>query len=532
MCLIAVVSTPAHAQTIQSEKYTFRAVTLVRGLQNPWSMAFLPDGRMLVTEREGRLRIVSKDFKLDPKPVEGLPEIVATGQGGLFDVAIHPQYPQNGWIYWAYNASGPGGWGTTLARGKLDGYRMANVQILFSLEPKTRTGQHFGGRIVFDGKGMVYLTLGDRGEMARAQKADDHAGSVIRLHDDGRVPADNPFVNRAGALGSVWSYGHRHPQGLQFHPGTGRFWSTEHGPSGGDEINVIDAGHNYGWPLVSSGTDARRKYEASRPDMDSPLAFWTPSIAPGGIEFYTGNRFPRWKNSLFIAGLGGQQLRRLETDGDRVAHQEVLFRELGRVREVVTGPDGLLYLALNAPDRLARLVPTDETAPSAPVAAVTRSVVGRTPEGTDVELFTLTNRHGAVAKIMSYGAILADLRVRDRDGKLGSVVREITPSEQGFARGFPQAGAVFGRVANRIANARFTLDGREVQVTPNSKPNHIHGGTKNFSRVVWTATPATAPGIAAVTLTYVGAIVDQNNMKGIVDFGGMGGATFTAVRKQ
>lgn len=197
ICLVAVVSAPAAAQTVQSEKHAFRVVTLVRGLQNPWSLAFLPDGRMLVTEREGRLRIVSKDFQLDPKPVEGLPEIVASGQGGLFDVVIHPQYAQNGWIYWAYNAPGPGGWGTAMARGKLDGYRMSNVQVLFSMEPKTRAGHHFGGRIVFDGKGLVYLTLGDRGDMPRAQKLDDHAGSVIRLLDDGRVPADNPFVNRA-----------------------------------------------------------------------------------------------------------------------------------------------------------------------------------------------------------------------------------------------------------------------------------------------------------------------------------------------
>ena len=184
MTVLMTLIAPATAQTIQSEKHSFRVVTLVRGLQNPWSMAFLPDGRMLVTEREGRLRIVSKDFKLDPKPVEGLPEIVATGQGGLFEVAIHPQYAQNGWIYWAYNAPGPGGWGTTLARGKLisdaNNYRMTEVQLLFSMEPKTRTGQHFGGRIVFDGKGIVYLTLGDRGDKPRAQKLDDHAGSVTR----------------------------------------------------------------------------------------------------------------------------------------------------------------------------------------------------------------------------------------------------------------------------------------------------------------------------------------------------------------
>ncbi|MEY4598865.1 MAG: hypothetical protein RLZZ445_1662 [Pseudomonadota bacterium] len=349
MCLIAVVSTPAHAQTIQSEKYTFRAVTLVRGLQNPWSMAFLPDGRMLVTEREGRLRIVSKDFKLDPKPFEGLPEIVATGQGGLFDVAIHPQYPQNGWIYWAYNASGPGGWGTTLARGKLDGYRMANVQILFSLEPKTRTGQHFGGRIVFDGKGMVYLTLGDRGEMARAQKADDHAGSVIRLHDDGRVPADNPFVNRAGAKPEKFTLGNRNMQGAALHPQTGELWTHEHGPQGGDEINVIRAGRNYGWPVITYGVNygigTKIGEGNSKPGMEQPLHVWVPSIAPSGMAFYTGDAFPNWKGNLLVGALRDQMLVRLELNGEKVVREERLLKgQIGRIRDVRVGPDGLVYL--------------------------------------------------------------------------------------------------------------------------------------------------------------------------------------------
>ncbi|MEN9783840.1 MAG: hypothetical protein RJA24_1183, partial [Pseudomonadota bacterium] len=218
MCLVIVMIAPAHAQTVQSEKHAFRVVTMVRGLQNPWSIAFLPDERMLVTEREGRLRIVSKDFKLDPKPVEGLPEIVASGQGGLFDVVLHPQFDKNGWIYWAYNAPGPGGWGTAMARGKLEGHRMTEVQVLFSMEPKTRAGHHFGGRIVFDQKGFVYLTLGDRGDMPRAQKLDDHAGSVIRLHDHGRVPKDNPYTGRAGAKPEKFTLGNRNMQGAALHP--------------------------------------------------------------------------------------------------------------------------------------------------------------------------------------------------------------------------------------------------------------------------------------------------------------------------
>ena len=503
------IPTPPAQLTISSERHAFRFETYVSGLDTPWGIAFLPDGNMLVTERVGRLRLVHNG-QLDPKPIADLPKIYVKQDGGLLDVALHPNYAKNGWVYLAYVETGtaPNTSMTIVIRGRIKDHRWVDQETIFRADQKHYTPfdtSHYGCRFLFDGKGHVFFSIGDRGRADDAQNLASPLGKIHRVFDDGRIPPDNPFANRADALGSVWSYGHRHPQGLQFHPITGRFWSTEHGPSGGDEVNVIDAGHNYGWPVVSSGTDSKRKFEASRPGMDSPLAFWTPSIAPSGIEFYTGNRFSHWKNSLFVACLGGQQLRRLETDGDRVTHQEVLFRELGRVREVVTGPDGLLYLALNAPDRLARLVPTDEPAPATPVAAVARTVVGRTPEGTEVELFTLTNRHGSVVKIMSYGAIIADLRMRDREGKLGSVVREITPSEQGFAKGFPQAGAVFGRVANRIANARFTLDGRNYQFTPNNNAHLLHGGVKNFSRVVWAGEPTNAPGVAAVTLTYVSA---------------------------
>jgi glucose/arabinose dehydrogenase/galactose mutarotase-like enzyme len=498
---------PPAQLTLSTERHAFRLETFVTGLETPWGLAFLPDGKLLVTERPGRLRVVT-DGRLDPTPLAGLPAIFARQDGGLLDVAAHPDYAKNGWVYLAYVETGsvPDTSMTVVIRGKIRDGHWVDQQTIFRADPKhytPRDTSHYGCRFLFDGAGHLFFTIGDRGRPDDAQDLASPLGKIHRVFDDGRIPPDNPFVKTPGALGSVWTYGHRHPQGLQFHPATGRFWSTEHGPSGGDEINVISPGHNYGWPLVSSGRDGKRTFDAARPGMDAPLTFWTPAIAPSGIEFYTGARFPRWKNSLFLAGLGGQQLRRLETDGDRVTHQEILFKELGRVREVVTGPDGLLYVAFNAPDRLARLVPTDDAGPTAAVPPVARAVVGRTPEGTEVELFTLTNRHGSVAKIMTYGAILADLRVRDREGKLGGVVREITPSETGFAKGFPQSGAIFGRVANRIANGRFTLDGRDYQLAVNSKPNHIHGGPKNFSRVVWSAAPATEPGVAAVALTYV-----------------------------
>lgn len=336
-------------QLIHSEKHSFRIVPLVAGLENPWSIAFLPDGRMLVTERAGRLRLVSQDFKLDPKPIEGLPDVIASGQGGLFDVVLHPQHAQNGWIYWAYNAPGIGGWGTALARGKLQGQRMTEVQVLFSMQPKTRSEYHFGGRIVFDAKGMVYLTLGDRGDKDRAQKLNDHAGSVIRLHDDGRVPKDNPFVQRTGAFAEKWTLGHRNIQGAAMNPDTGELWTHEHGPQGGDEVNVVRPGLNYGWPVITYGVNyglgTKIGEGESKPGMVQPLHVWVPSIAPSGMAFVSGSQFPHWKGSLLVGALRGQMLVRLSLEGDKVLSEERLFQgRPGRIRDVRMGPDGLVYL--------------------------------------------------------------------------------------------------------------------------------------------------------------------------------------------
>lgn len=350
-------------QLIHSEKHSFRIVPLLAGLENPWSIAFLPDGRMLVTERAGRLRLVSQDFKLDPKPIEGLPEVIANGQGGLFDVVLHPQHAQNGWIYWAYNAPGTGGWGTALARGKLQGQRMTEVQVLFSMQPKTRSAHHFGGRIVFDATGMVYLTLGDRGDKDRAQKLNDHAGSVIRLHDDGRVPNDNPFVQRAGALPEKWTLGHRNMQGAAINPQTGELWTHEHGPQGGDEVNVIRPGLNYGWPVVTYGVNyglgTKIGEGQSKPGMVQPLQVWVPSIAPSGMAFVSGSQFPQWQGSMLVGALRGQMLVRLTLEGDKVLSEERLFQgRPGRIRDVRMGPDGLVYLLTDDPQgALLRLEP-------------------------------------------------------------------------------------------------------------------------------------------------------------------------------
>ncbi len=348
---------------INSEKHAFRVVTLLQGLEYPWSVAFLPDGRMLVTERAGRLRLVGQDWRLDPKPIAGLPDVVATGQGGLFDVVLHPEHAQNGWIYWAYNAPGAGGWGTALARGKLQGSRMTEVQVLFSMQPKTRSSQHFGGRIVFDKAGMLYLTLGDRGDKERAQKLDDHAGSVIRLHDDGRVPVDNPFAKRVEALPEKWTLGNRNMQGATLHPKTGELWTHEHGPQGGDEVNVMRSGLNYGWPVITYGVNygfgTRIGEGQTKPGMVQPLYLWVPSIAPSGMAFVSGSKFPQWTGDLLVGALRDQMLVRLELDGEKVVREERLLQGLvGRIRDVRMGPDGLVYLLTDdAQGALLRLEP-------------------------------------------------------------------------------------------------------------------------------------------------------------------------------
>lgn len=363
MAALTPLSAQDRSSLITSEEHTFRLATLVTGLDNPWSVAFLPDGRMLVTERAGRLRLVGTDFRLDPKPIEGLPESVERGQGGLFDVVLHPQYAQNGWVYWAYNAPGPDGWGTALARGKIQGQRMTSVQVLFSMLPKTRSSQHFGGRIVFDKSGMLYLTLGDRGDKDRAQKLDDHAGSVIRLHDDGRVPADNPFVNRAGALPEKWTLGNRNMQGAALHPKTGELWTHEHGPQGGDEVNVMRPGLNYGWPVITYGVNyglgTRIGEGQAKPGMVQPLYKWVPSIAPSGMAFVSGSQFPQWQGDLLVGALRGQMLVRLVLDGEKVLREERLLQgRTGRIRDVRMGPDGLVYLLSDGPDgALMRLEP-------------------------------------------------------------------------------------------------------------------------------------------------------------------------------
>jgi aldose sugar dehydrogenase len=330
-----------------------RLVTVATGLEHPWGVAFLPGGDLLVTERPGRLRLI-RDGRLVAEPLAGIPEVWARGQGGLMDVALHPGFAENRLVYLSYSKPGPRGATTAIARGRLEEGRLAEVRDVFVAEAWGTRGQHFGSRIVFDRDGFLYLSIGDRGEMQRAQDRSDHAGSVLRLHDDGRVPADNPFVGRSGVRPEIFSYGNRNIQGMAIHPRTGELWAVEHGARGGDEINVIRAGANYGWPAITHGVDYSGRAitpDTARPGMEQPLHHWTPSIAVAGMTLYDGNAFPGWRGNLLAAALAGQHVARVELDGERVVREERLFGDLGhRFRQVQTAPDGTLILLVDAAD--------------------------------------------------------------------------------------------------------------------------------------------------------------------------------------
>lgn len=362
---LGAVRPVAAGEVETSERARFRVEPLVGGLEHPWSLAFLPDGRMLVTERPGRLRLITADGRLQPHPIGGLPAIAASGQGGLLDVVPHPDFARNRWIYFSYVEAGAGGIGTAVARGRLEGDALLATEVLFRLLPKSRTARHFGSRLVFDRAGHLFVTLGDRGDRPRAQDLGDHAGSVIRLGDDGRIPSDNPFVSQPGTRPEIFSFGHRNIQGAALHPVTGRLWTHEHGPQGGDEINIPRAGVNHGWPIITYGVNygigTQIGEGTTKPGMEQPVYYWVPSIAPSGMAFYDGAAFPGWQGNLFVGSLKFRQLVRLEIDGERVVHEERLLEDaVGRIRDVRQGPDGLLYLLSDAADgQLVRLVPVD-----------------------------------------------------------------------------------------------------------------------------------------------------------------------------
>ncbi|KPP99681.1 MAG: glucose/sorbosone dehydrogenase family protein [Bacteroidetes bacterium HLUCCA01] len=337
-------------EIIETEAMNVRLDEVVSGLGIIWGMAFLPDGSVLLTERAGNLRLV-RDGQVQPEPVAGLPEIYAVNQGGLLDVVVHPDYEDNGWIYLSYSARTADGQGyVEVMRARLDaeGSTLTDQEILFQEEPASNARHHFGNRIVFDNNGYMFFTIGDRGVMNTAQQLDHYGGKVYRLHDDGRIPEDNPFVGNDEAFDEIFTYGNRNPQGMILHPKTGELWSHEHGPRGGDELNIMRAGLNYGWPEITYGINYNGTIiteDTARVGMEQPLHYWTPSIGPSGMAYITGDRYPEWEDNLFIGSLSFQYLHRSALDGERVVHEERLFEAIGRVRDVRQAPDGYIYFS-------------------------------------------------------------------------------------------------------------------------------------------------------------------------------------------
>jgi glucose/arabinose dehydrogenase len=351
----------AQSRVYQSQHHAYRLVSLVEHLEHPWGMAFLPNGDILVTERPGRLRVVRRGV-LDPTPVPDMPEVWARGQGGMHDVILHPAFAQNRLVYLSFAKPGLRGATTAVIRGRWDGSRLQDLEEIFVADAWGRRGQHFGGRMVFDREGFLYLSVGERGEMRRAQDPSDHAGTVLRLRDDGRAAPDNPFVGRRGFRPEIFTYGHRNPQGMVVHPETGALWTHEHGPRGGDEVNLERAGRNYGWPAITYGIDYSGRVISDRTameGMEQPLLYWDPSIAPSGMAIYTGDAFPNWRGDVFVGALAGQHLRRVRFEGTRPVEQEQLLTELGmRIRDVRNGPDGFIYLLMDEDDApMVRLEP-------------------------------------------------------------------------------------------------------------------------------------------------------------------------------
>jgi glucose/arabinose dehydrogenase len=366
LLLVAPAAAQSQPVTVKSEKANIRVEVIASGLQNPWGLTFLPDGRALVTERPGRLRIIGKDNKLSD-PVGGVPEVAAIGQGGLLDVALSPDFAKDNLVFLSFaEPRGAGGSGTSVARGKLvekDGKAtLEDVKVIFRQEPARLGGFHFGSRLVFARDGNLFITTGERNLKTPSQDLSNHIGKIIRVTPDGGVPKDNPFVNNKDAKPEIWSYGHRNVQGATLHPQTGKLWLTEHGPRGGDEINIPEAGKNYGWPVIGYGVDysgAKQHESTHKEGMEQPIHHWTPSIAPSGAMFYTGDLFPGWKGNLFTGSLVLTSLYRIELNGEKVAKEEPLLEQLGdRIRDVRQAADGSIWLLTDARNgKILRLTP-------------------------------------------------------------------------------------------------------------------------------------------------------------------------------
>jgi glucose/arabinose dehydrogenase len=349
----------------EAQNQTFRVVDVVDGIEDPWSITFLPSGDMLFTEKPGRLRLFSNGEL--SRPIAGVPEVRTGGQGGLFDVVLHPDFGSNQIIYLAMSKSRGEEGTTAIVRARLAGDRLEDVEEIFEADAWSGTQGHYGGRMVFDDEGHLFATIGDRQaspfllEEQPAQNLSSHQGSIIRINDDGSVPSDNPFMDTAGARPEIWSYGHRSPQGLAIHPETGQLFETEHGPQGGDELNLIERGGNYGWPVIGYGVNyggAPIHETTEREGMEQPVTYWVPSIATSGLMIYDGGAFPDWKGDIFVGGLGGQKLVRVSVDGGEVQREDVLDGQ-GRVRDIRQGPDGFIYIAWDRGTKIVRLEPAN-----------------------------------------------------------------------------------------------------------------------------------------------------------------------------
>ena len=343
---------------------TVTTETVASGLKHPWALAFLPDGRILVTERPGRLRIVAPSGRVS-EPLGGVPKVQAGGQGGLLDVAIDPKFTENRLVYLSYSEPGEGGAGTAVARGRLGEAELENVQVIYRQQPKVEGNGHFGSRLVFAEDGTLFVTQGDRqGYREQAQDLGSGLGKLVRINPDGSIPDDNPFVGRSGARPEIYSYGHRSMQAAALHPETGRLWTVEHGARGGDELNHPEAGKNYGWPVITYGRDysgAKIGEGTAKEGMEQPVYYWDPVIAPSGAVWYTGDRYPEWKGSLFVGSMQPGALVRLTVEDGRVTSEERYLAELGdRIRDVQQGPDGLLYVVTDEDEgRVLRVVPKE-----------------------------------------------------------------------------------------------------------------------------------------------------------------------------
>ncbi|UJP66534.1 PQQ-dependent sugar dehydrogenase [Mongoliitalea daihaiensis] len=345
---------------VSSEKLDFKIDTLYTDFISPWGMTWLPDGKMLVVERAGEMLIFENDVFTGNK-VSGLPAVREINQAGLLDVTLHPDYASNGWIYLAYARTQGDGEVLVIGRGKLSGTNFTDYEDIYVCGPEWKGGRHFGSRIVFDNDGYLFFSNGDKGSRPmNAQELDNDHGKVLRLHDDGRIPADNPFVNEPNAKGAIWSYGNRNIQGMVYDKANNRLWAVEHGPKGGDELNLIEKGKNYGWPVISYGIN----YDGSiltelteKEGMEQPVTYWVPSIATCGMALVTSDKYPTWKGNLLVAGLAGMQVARLELDGAKVTHEETLLKDIGRVRQVSQSPDGYIYALVEATGLLVKLIP-------------------------------------------------------------------------------------------------------------------------------------------------------------------------------